>query len=398
MAATVWEAAAVAAINNNAKLAVQALAGAALALPVLVLPVQAGQLEEARGGIKFLSYSEKNRMEANSPLLWAEAPLGENFDIAAAITLDSVSGASPQYVSNRSGSPVHTLTGASIIEERRAADIKLTRHFDEGSIGLGASASSEHDYLSQSVNVDARLDFNEKNTTLAFGVGETNDRIGASTQPTLDEPRTTRDYLIGITQLLTPVSLVQSNLTYSDGNGYFNDPYKYTLSYFLNSRFPVMQRDTRPDGRNSAAWLTRYRHYVPAWNTALLADYRYYRDNWNIRAHTIDLGLTKEIAYGLKIVSSLRYYTQSPARFYASSFTSTGSLESSEGSSDARLSGFGAVTASLKLIYEIDARTSLDACIARYRQEAAYRLGGNGSEGFPTLDANFLIVGMSRVF
>lgn len=382
------------AISHNAKLAVQALAGAALALPVLMLPVQAGQLETARGGIKFLSYSEKNRMEANSPLLWAEAPLGENFDVATAITLDSVSGASPQYVSNRSGSPVHTLTSASIIENRRAADVKVTRHFDEGSLGLGASVSSEHDYLSQSVNLDARFDFNEKNTTLAFGVGETNDRIGSSTQPTLDEPRTTRDYLTGVTQLLTPVSLVQSNLTYSDGNGYFNDPYKYTLSYFLNSRIPVMQRDTRPDGRSSAAWLTRYRHYVPAWNTALLADYRYYRDNWDIRAHTFDLGLTKELARGLKIVPSLRYYTQSPARFYASSFTNAGDL----GSSDARLSAFGAVTASLKLIYEMDARTSLDASLARYRQDASYRLGGNGSEGFPTLDANFLMVGMSRVF
>lgn len=379
---------------SNAKLAVQALAGAALALPVLMLPVQAGQLETARGGIKLLSYSEKNRMEANSPMLWAEAPLGENFDVAATVTLDSVSGASPQYVSNRSGSTVHTLTSASIIENRRAADVKVTRHFDEGSLGLGASVSSERDYLSQSVNLDARFDFNEKNTTLAFGVGETNDRIGSSTLPTLDEPRTTRDYLVGVTQLLTPVSLVQSNLTYSDGNGYFNDPYKYTLSYFLNSRIPVMQRDTRPDGRSSAAWLTRYRHYVPTWNTALLADYRYYRDNWDIRAHTFDLGLTKEFARGLKIVPSLRYYTQSPARFYASSFAAP----SDQGSSDARLSGFGAVTVSLKLIYEMDARTSLDASLARYRQEAAYRLDGNGSAGFPTLDANFLMVGMSRIF
>ena len=383
-----------AATSHNARLAVQSLASAALALPVLVLPVQAGQLEAARGGVKFLSYAEKNRMEANAPMLWAEAPVGENFDLSAAATLDSISGASPQYVTNRSGNPVHTLTSASIRDERRAADVKLTRHFEEGSIGLAASVSSEHDYLSQSVSADARVDFNEKNTTLAFGMGETNDRIGSSTQLTLDEPRTTRDYMVGVTQLLTPVSLIQSNLTYSDGNGYFNDPYKYTLSYLVNSRIPIMQRDTRPDGRYATAWLTRYRHYVPYFHTALLADYRYYRDSWDIRAHTLDLGLTTEIAAGLKIVPSLRYYTQSPAHFYASSFTSPGGL----GSSDARLSGFGAVTVALKLIYEMDARTSLDASIARYRQEASWRLGGEGSEGFPALDAKFLMIGLSRVF
>lgn len=379
---------------TNAKLAVQALAGAALALPVLMLPVQAGQLEAARGGVKFLSYTEKNRIEANASQLWAEAPLGESFDLSAAATLDAVSGASPQYVTNRGGSPVHTLTGASIIENRRAADVKLTRHFDGGSLGLAAAISSEHDYLSQSLSLDARLDFNDKNTTLALGLGETNDRIGASTQPTLDEPRATRDYMIGITQLLTPVSLVQSNLTYSNGNGYFDDPYKYTMSFFAGSRIPVMQRDTRPDGRYATAWLTRYRHYVPAWNTALLADYRYYRDNWGIRAHTLDLGATTEIATGLKLVPALRYYTQSPASFYADSFAKSGGL----GSSDARLSGFGAVTASLKLIYEMDARTSLDASIARYRQQASWRLGGEGSTGFPTLDADILMVGFSRIF
>lgn len=382
------------AATKNARLAAQSLAGAALALPVLALPVQAGQLEMARGGIKYLSYVEKNRMEASAPLLWAEAPLGDNFDIAAAATVDSISGASPQYVTNRGGKPVHTLTSASIRDERRAADIKLTRHFDEGSIGLAASVSSERDYLSQSVSVDTRLDFNDKNTTLALGAGETHDRIGSSIQTTLDEPRTTRDYMVGVTQLLTPVSLVQSNLTYSSGNGYFNDPYKFTLSYLLNSRVPTMQRDTRPDGRSSAAWLTRYRHYLPAWSAALLADYRYYRDNWGIRAHTLDLGATQEIARGLKIVPSLRYYTQSPANFYANSFTATGGL----GSSDARLAGFGAITASLKLIYEMDAQTSLDASIARYRQEASWRLGGEGSEAFPALDAKFLMIGLSHVF
>lgn len=383
-----------AATDRNARLAVQALASAALALPVLALPVQAGQLEAARGGIKFLSYVEQDRMEASAPLLWAEAPIGENFDVAAAVTVDSISGASPQYVTNRSGKPVHTLTSASIRDERRAADVKLTGHFDEGSLGLSASSSSEHDYLSQSVSADLRLDFNDKNTTLALGVGNTNDRIGSATQPSLDEPRTTRDYMVGVTQLLTPVSLIQSNLTYSDGNGYFNDPYKFTLSYLFNSRIPIMHRDTRPDGRHSAAWLTRYRHYLPYFHTALLADYRYYRDNWGIRAHTLDLGLTREIAPGLKAVPSLRYYTQSPARFYADSFATAGGL----GSSDARLSGFGAVTASLKLIYEVNARTSIDASIAYYRQDAAWRLDGDGSDAFPILDARFVMIGLSRVF
>ena len=80
-----------AATKNNAA---QALALAALALPVAPLPVVAGQLEATQAGLKYLYYSEDQRMTASSPLMWVDAPVGENFDISAAVTLDSVSGAS----------------------------------------------------------------------------------------------------------------------------------------------------------------------------------------------------------------------------------------------------------------------------------------------------------------
>jgi len=367
---------------------------AALALPVVPLPVVAGQMEAAQAGLKYLYYSEDQRMTASSPLLWVDAPVGENYDVSVATTLDSMSGASIQYVSNQSGKPVHSLSSASIRDERRAADLRVTRHFEEGSVALGASISSEHDYLSQGVSADLRLDFNDKNTTLALGVGETNDRIGSTINPLLDEGRRTRDFLVGVTQLLTPVSLIQSNLSYSDGSGYFNDPYKFTLSFLSGVRAPVVQNDTRPDGRRAVSWLTRYRHYLPAWQTAVAAEYRYYQSNWGIVAHTLEVSATRDFGNGFKLTPTLRYYSQSAADFYSPVQTSRTAI----GSSDARLAAFGAYTAGLKVQKNFGERTTLDATAAVYRQEAGYRLNGGGSPDFPGLTARILMVGVSRVF
>lgn len=391
MAAMGWEEAVVAATKHNAA---QALAMAALALPVAPLPVVAGQMEAAQAGVKYLYYSEDQRMTASSPLMWVDAPVGENFDVSAAVTLDSVSGASPQYVSNQSGKPVHALSSASIRDERRAADLRVTRHFEEGSLALGASVSSEHDYLSQGVSADLRLDFNEKNTTLALGVGETNDRIGATTKPALDEGRRTRDFLVGVTQLLTPVSLVQSNLSYSDGSGYFDDPYKFTISFLSGVRAPVVHNDSRPNTRRAVSWLTRYRHYLPAWETALGAEYRYYRSSWGIVAHTLEVNATRDFGNGLKVTPSLRYYSQSAADFYLPVNASRSGI----GSGDSRLGAFGAYTAALKVQKTFAERTTFDATVALYRQQAAYRLDGEGSPDFPGLTARILMLGVSRVF
>ena len=50
--------------------------------------------------------------------------------------------------------------------------------------------------------------------------------------------------LVGVTQVLSVNDIVQSNLTYSVGSGYYNDPYKAI--------------DVRPDHRDQLAWLTRW--------------------------------------------------------------------------------------------------------------------------------------------
>ena len=231
--------------------------------------------------------------------------------------MDIITGASPELVSNVSGSPVQTLTGASVSDRRSTGDVKLTRRLGEAALSLSHAESHENDYRSSAYGLEARYDLNERNTTLVAGLGQSSDRVGSSIDPGLDEPRHTREYLAGVTQVLSPLALVQSTLEITRGRGWYDDPYKRTLTFHPGEVLPVLADDRRPDHRNTVAWLTRYRRHFPAAARTLQAEYRYYRDDWGIRAHTLELAWQQSLGERWALRPALRYYTQSAADFYS---------------------------------------------------------------------------------
>ena len=373
-----------------------ALLHAALALPIVPMVAKAGVLEGASAGMRWQDYREEGgRMRISEPLLWIKSPLGDDYEIFASRVIDSISGASPRLVTNQSGVPVQTLSGASIIDRRRAADLKLARRFEQLSISLARAVSFEKDYVSHAGSIEAKLELNEKNTTLVFVKGMSSDRVGSVDDPALWERRDTREYLAGITQLLSPVSLLQSNVSASRGTGFYNDPYKFTLSFPPGGGPPILFADRRPGQRNQAAWMTRYRHYFSGVSAALQAEYRYFRDSWGIRAHTIEAGWNQTLSDQWKIVPSLRYYSQSSADFYRPVVSSPLPETSS---SDQRLAAFGGLAPGIKAIYVFGNGTIIDASYTLYRQRAGWKWGGSGSAEFVPLNARYLIVGVTHQF
>jgi len=49
-------------------------------------------------------------------------------------------------------------------------------------------------------------------------------------------------------------------------------------------------------------------------------DYRFYYDDWDVRSHTLDLGLHKVTVSGWALDTSIRYYSQTQADFYEPSY------------------------------------------------------------------------------
>jgi hypothetical protein len=375
--------------------ALDALLGAALALPILVVPAKAGAAEMGEVGLAVLGYKERGLMKITEPILWGRATIADVWEVQASAAIDIITGASPQLVTNQSGRPGQTITGASISDRRNTGDVKVARRFGDFTLGVSRAISREEDYRSHAFGVEGRLDLDERNTTLVAGYGKSNDRVGSATDPRLDEPRHTKEYLFGVTRILSPLSLVQSTLSVARGHGWYNDPYKFTLTFFPGSDLPAFVPDLRPDHRNTLAWLTRYRQHFPSAGATLQADYRFFRDDWGIRAHTLELAWQKTLDERWSLRPALRYYTQTAADFYS---PLARGFNPELQSSDQRLSAFGGLSPSLRVIYTFAGGTRVEATAGYVYNAASLHLGGSRNDAFETLRAVYGIVSVTQPF
>jgi hypothetical protein len=384
--------AAVAAIEGGATLG--ALSRAALALPILAIPAKVGAAEIGEMGFTILGYKERGLMKVVEPVLWGKARIGETWEVQGNVALDIVSGASPESVSNISGTPVQLVSAASVRDRRHLGDVRVSRRLGELTLGISRSFSEENDYRSHAYGIEARWDLNERNTTLAFGYGQSADNIGSTLDPTLDERRDTREYLLGVTQVLSRYDLVQSTITIARGRGWFNDPYKFTRTFYPDGA-PAFLFDLRPSGRDSVAWLTRYRRHVAGADGTLQAEYRYYSDDWDVRAHTLELAWQQSLGERWAVRPALRYHTQGAARFYSPIVPRPAPAELS---SDPRLAAFGGISTSVRGMLKLEGGLLIELTVGNVHNTRVFRAGGNGTPTYPTLQAWYGILGISRPF
>ena len=356
--------------------------------------MRAGAIESGEVGINYLYYKERGLMKVEEPVAWGVVRFGDGWEARASGAVDIVTGASPELITNVTGRPVQVITGASVDDRRTIWDVKVSKRTGEWTVGVSAARSSEEDYLSRAYGVEAKLDLNDRTTTLTGGFGRAADRVRSHDDPTLDEPRDTNEYLVGVTQVISPVAVVQSTLQWARGKGYYNDPYKHTLTFYPDGGVPAFAFDTRPDHRNTFAWITRYRHHFTGKGT-LQADYRFYRDDWGIQAHTVELAWSQVVAEGWTLRPALRYYTQSQADFYTPLIPRP---QPAILSSDQRLAAFGGLSPSLRAHYEAAGGWRFEGTIGYIENASRLRAGGGGSEFFETLRAYYAILGASRTF
>ena len=369
------------------------LMAAALALPGLAIGTSAhaeNAPERPIVAFKYSTYQDSqpsaDRIKVETPAFYLIAPITETIGFDGSVVYDSVSGASPLFY--------NTLSGASIIETRKAADAKLTKYFSRASVGVGASISTEHDYLSRGISADARFSSEDNNTTYALGMGYSSDRIhptGKTYQSgpliglPIQEKKHVSDFLVGVTKVLTPNDLLQTNLTYSTGHGFYTDPYK--------------SQDNRPDNRSQFAWLVRWNHHFDFSDSALRLTYRYYYDSWKIRGGTLEAQWVVPLGYGWQVVPGLRYYSQNAADFYRDPAPGGVPPTIAPGqffTADQRSSAFGAFTPGIKVIKMFGDGWSLDFKAEYYEQRSSWRLGGNGSPGLEPFKAQLYQVGVSK--
>ena len=364
-----------------------ALIAAALALPGILPAGALAQSAPDEGVIALRYYDYRDfqpgvdRMSVKSPSLYALVPLSDSLSVEGSLVYDSVSGASPLFHDAVSGA-----SGRGIGDYRTAGDVRLTKYFDGNALAVGAAYSHEQDYLSRAASIEWRRWSDDRNRTYALGFGAANDRIDAPegvNAPVLDQPRETYDYLLGVTQVLGAQSAIESSITWSDGRGYFSDPYKL--------------HDMRPGRRRIFTWLTHYNRYFPARGATLQLAYRYLDDSFGDRAHMLEASWVQPLPRGFTLTPTIRYQTQSAASFYHDPPFPAGFVPGQLYTADERLSAFGALTLGLRLAKELPRGVTVDVAVNVYRQRGDWRIGG-GSPGLAELSARWIEFGVSKRF
>ena len=364
-----------------------ALFAAALALPGM-LPVGAAAQAVADHGtieLKYLDYRDwqpgASRMTVRSPSLYALVPLNDTTEVEGSVVYDAMSGASVLFHNTLSGA-----SGKGVTDYRTAGDAKVTKYFGDWSLGVGGVVSSERDYLSRGASVDARIYSDDRNRTYALGIAGANDRINPQNTNAggiTNAPRNTLEYLVGITQALSPTAIIQSNLTYSYGHGYFNDPYKLL--------------DKRPPERRIFAWLTRYNQYFAGPDAALRLSYRYLNDSFGGDSNTFTAAWVQAFPKEWSVTPAIRYYTQGAAFFYHNPPAGSDFVLDEPYSMDTRLSAFGAFTVGMTVGKALADGWSVDLRADFYRQQSNWRIGG-GSPGLEPFSARWFLVGITKTF
>ena len=391
-----------------------------------------------------LIYSESGRVKVAEGVLDLSRNLSERRSVGLRLTLDALTGASPNgatpsnhiqtftgpsggssYVAN----PGETPLDDTFSDQRVALDGSLRESLNRITfLNVGGHLSWEHDYSSFGVNSGITREFNRRNTTLGVSAAYTHDIVrpaGGAPDPLTSMPPPSNDgegeeedeggeagpgegkdvfdVVAGVSQILGRNTIARLDYSLSRSSGYLNDPYKIlSVVQDENSAAPGEPSDylyeRRPDTRNKQALFSELRRYIAG--STLDLSYRYFWDDWGITSHTADVFLRLPVRGDHAIEPHFRWYRQSEADFY-NAYLVGGQAVPNYASADSRLAAFDAVTYGLTYSLPVDAGSRLSLSAEYYTQ-----IGDRGPPDaigilrqydlFPALDVFMVRIGFSH--
>jgi hypothetical protein len=291
--------------------------------------VLGGRVARAQSSVelRYLFYSESDgRTQVSNPNLLLHQDLGEALgQIDLLLSHDAVSGASPTgayptlSVTTSTSASGNTSTNAAgkipmvqFRDERKAEGLSYSRRFGAHLPTVDLSHSVEKDYLAKGYGVSDAWTMFDGRGTLHYGLSWSDDTVAPVTT-TLRFPKKEHDYALGWTWVLGEDDLLDVGTTRSNLKGDLDEP------YLIVPVGATTVAEHRPDTRARDAYFIKQAHHFE-WDGALKTSYRYYRDDWGIKAHTLDLTYDQHLEDTWILTPSVRVYTQSSASFYGARF------------------------------------------------------------------------------
>jgi hypothetical protein len=320
------------------------------------------------------------------PVVSASKDYGDGGNISLNFTFDALSGSSPNgalpsHAPQTFASPSaksfatarHVYTTApgnlpvdpNYSDARAAAGAQWTLPLTRLSrFTLGGKFSIEDDFDSATLSAAFAHDFNNKNTTVSFGINDEADLI----QPIGNTPVPLSTYgafdkeankskngvgaLLGITQVMNRAWLTQLNLAADRFSVYLNDPYKIVSVLDPTGNTTGYIYENRPDSRTRKSVYLDNR--VGGERTSAGLSLRYMTDSWGIRSETAQLRLRWWSPTRQQYIEpSVRWYHQTAADFFQPWLSSAAVMQTRYISADPRLADFHALTYGLKYGYSL---------------------------------------------
>lgn len=344
-------------------------------LILLTTPKPSARAEDSVA-YKFENYTEANgRVGVQTQGFDANQDLGLDTHFSLTAVTDSIAGATPTGIPAASGSSQVPL--AHLSDHRKSWDAELSRQFSRINVTAGLSESREHDYISKGWSLNTLTDFNQKNTTLLVGVAGHNDQVETFYDAGhLYVPKQSESAIVGVTQLLDPLTTVTFNVTWSRETGYLADQYKLVqqnVELLPGDYFLLVFAENRPGEHNSGVAYASIDRAFPKLSGTLEGSYRFYSDTYGIAANTVELRWLQKLGSRFTLAPEVRAYEQNAAKFYYYNLTTTGIVPTQTPdpsgpaySSDYRLSSLYSTTYGLRAVWKARDWLQFDVSYDRY--------------------------------
>lgn len=388
------------------------------------------------GEVGFLGYSEtKGRVQALEPAFRINAEFEGERVWSTKLVFDSLTGASPngainssqpQTFTSPSGSASYTVGPATqpLYDQFKDTRVNLATSWSAPvgrlwKYSLGFNGSTEYDYLSLGINSSLTKESEDKNQSWTVGFSYTADTVkpvggvpiaqATMVAPSMAQPKlgttdnkTTYDLLLGYTQILTRLWILQTNFSMGYSSGYLNDPYKF-VTLFDETPGATLGNPTsyiyesRPDSRLKTSL------YIASKNTwgmgVSTLSYRFLNDDWGLQSHTLEGAFNFGLTEKWRLEPGLRYYRQGAVDFYRIAL-GQGQAIPQHLTADYRLGDLTTIAPSVKVIRKLEDGKELSLILRYYQQKgdtSSFTAVGSqiGQDLIPKTDAYIIQVNYS---
>jgi hypothetical protein len=262
-------------------------------------PSSAATLPENRAEGLFHVY-KGGGVTASGPALLVRKSMADKVSLSASYYVDAVSNASIDVVT----------TASPFKETRNAYDLGVDYVVRDSTLSLSTNYSKEPDYTASSVSFDIAQETFGGMTTVNLGYTRGSDQVRKSTDSTFADVAKHWQYRLGVTQVLSPRWLMSANVEAIADSGYLGNPYR--VARVFGAAIP----ERYPRTRSSRAVKFRAIGDLGS-RDSVRAEYRYFWDNWDIRAQTVETGYSRYIGEPWLADLFVRFNKQNKALFYS---------------------------------------------------------------------------------